>query len=496
MKKYILILMLGVFLGACDSYLDEVPSKSTNLPLETIEQLDALLGNYSYFYQDNSRNAVLCTDDWEVSGDLYNGFNGSAYRSMDLVQVSTWDVNYTAYDGKETLWSSEYTKIFYANMVLHYLDGVSGTEEKKAELKAEAYLIKAYSYWLLVNNFCLPYDESTKNELGVSLKNSVSFEESIARSTLEETYIEIENCLEEALKLENSIVKGGIFRPWRGSSSAAKAFAARYYLSVNNYTKALQYGNAALGDYSELFDYNSEMSFDERTVTVNNEQLEVNYPSTYLYTPSDLLSYKEFYYTRLAYHGYAWYVPSQELMDLYDQDADLRYKYNFVENYSYVRDRTGISYPGYVAMGTYNIPSGPTTSEMILIKAEALARTGSWQDAMNVVEQLRVKRIDSDMYTELVANTQEEAVKLIIRERRIERPFVFTWYDYRRYNNNEVSYDDVNLSREFYPYNSSAVLSGEPLVTYELRKGDRKWARPIPNTEVESSLGVIKQNTY
>ncbi|RXQ90975.1 RagB/SusD family nutrient uptake outer membrane protein [Ancylomarina salipaludis] len=496
MKKYIYILFVMNVLWGCDSYLEEAPSKSTNLPLETIEQLDALLGNYSYFYQDGSRNAVLCTDDWEVSKSLYDGYNGSAYRSMEIAQVSTWDVENTAYDGREYLWSGEYTKIFYANMVLYYLDAVTGSEEQKAELKAEAYLIKAYSYWLLVNNFCLPYDESTKNELGISLKNSVSFEESIARSTLEETYIEIENCLEEALKLKSTIVKGGTFRPWRGNSSAAKAFAARYYLSVNNYTKALQYANAALGEYSELFDYNSEMAFYESTVTVNNEEVEVNYPDTYNFTTSDILSYKEFYYARVSYHGYAWYVPSQTLMGLYDKDTDLRYKYNFVENYSYTRDRTGISYPGYVAMGMYNIPSGPTTSEMILIKAEAMARTGNWQDAMNVLEQLRIKRIDSNKYVELTANSQEEAVKLIMKERRIERPFVFTWYDYRRYNTNEVDYDDVNLSREFYPYNSSTVLNGEPLVTYELKKGDRKWARPIPNTEVESSLGEIKQNTY
>ncbi|MCZ4695597.1 RagB/SusD family nutrient uptake outer membrane protein [Ancylomarina euxinus] len=496
MKKYILILIMGVFLGACESYLDEVPSKSTNLPLETIEQLDALLGNYYYFFTDKSRNAALCTDDYEISEYLYNGFSGNSYRSMEIFQVATWDVKDTPFDGKETFWGTEYTKIFYANMVLYYLDGVSGTEEQKAELKAEANLIKAYSYWLLASNFCLPYNDATKNELGVSLKKSVSFDESAARSTLEETYAEIENCLEEALKLENSIVKDGTFRPWRGNTSAAKAFAARYYLSVNNYTKALQYANAALADYSELFDYNSEMSFYKTTTTVNNQQVEINYPSTYLSDDNEQLSYKEFYYARFSYHPYAWYVPSQTLMGLYDKDADLRYRYNFVENYSYVRDRTGISYPGYIAMGSYNIPSGPTTSEMLLIKAEAIARTGNWQDAMNVLEQLRVKRIDAGMYTELVANNQEEAVKLIIRERRLERPFVFTWYDYRRYNNNEVSYDDVNLSREFYPYNGSTVLSGEPLVTYELKKGDRKWARPIPNTEVESSLGEIKQNTY
>jgi len=496
MKRYIIILIISVLAFGCESYLDEVPSKSSNLPLETIEQLDALLGNYYYFYQDKSRTAVLCTEDWETSDELYNGFHGSTFNSMEIIQNSTWDVEHTPYDGKSTLWGGEYNKIFYANMVLYYLDDVSGSDEEKAELRAEANLIKAYSYWLLANTFCLPYNDQNKNELGLTLKSSVSFEESTARFTLEETYVEIESCLNEALKAENTITEDGKFRPWRGSISAARAFAARYYLSIGDYAKALNYANAALNDYSELFDYNTEMEFYESSVVVNDQRITIYYPETYRNTTADILSHKEFYYSRVSYLAYKWYVPSRKLMDLYDQQSDLRYKYNFVEDYSYTLDNTGISYPGVIHQGSYNIPSGPTTSEMILVKAEALARTGNWQEAMNTLEQLRVKRIDANAYLPLAANSQEEAVKLIIKERRIERPFVFTWYDYRRYNNNEVTYDDVDLSRTFYPYNSSTVLDGEEQIEYKLEKGDRRWARPIPNTEIESSNGVIQQNTY
>lgn len=496
MKRYIIIFIISVLAFGCESYLDEAPSKSSNLPLETIEQLDALLGNYSYFYQDKSRTAVLCTEDWETSDELYNGFHGSTFNSMEIIQNSTWDVEYTPYDGKSTLWGGEYNKIFYANMVLYYLDDVFGSDKEKAELRAEANLIKAYSYWLLANTFCLPYNNQNKNELGLTLKSSVSFEESTARSTLEETYAEIESCLTEALKAENTMTESGKFRPWRGSISAARAFAARYYLSIGGYSKALNYANAALNDYSELLDYNTEMEYYESSVMVNDQQITINYPETYRNTTADILSYKEFYYSRVSYLAYKWYVPSRKLMDLYDQQSDLRYKYNFVEDYSYTLDNTGISYPGVIHQGSYNIPSGPTTSEMILVKAEVLARTGNWQEAMNTLEQLRVKRIDASAYLPLVANSQEEAVKLIIKERRIERPFVFTWYDYRRYNNNEVTYDDVNLSRTFYPYNSSAVLDEEQQIEYKLGKGDRRWARPIPNTEIESSNGVIQQNTY
>ena len=173
-----------------------------------------------------------------------------------------------------------------------------------------------------------------------------------------------------------------------------------------------------------------------------------------------------------------------------------------VENYSY--DRGLISpayeYPGYVFFYKDRIPSGPTVAEMLLIKAEALARDNKLDEAMNTVNLLRAKRIDSNApssFINLTASDREEAVLMILEERRREMPFSQRWNDIRRLNNNQDTFDDIpELKREFYEYTNAAILTSSPIKTYMLEKGSRRFAAPIHETEIESSKGVIKQNSY
>ena len=169
-----------------------------------------------------------------------------------------------------------------------------------------------------------------------------------------------------------------------------------------------------------------------------------------------------------------------------------------VEGYSYDRGMTKPSYdyPGYIFFFKDRIPSGPTTAEMLLIKAECLARDNKVPDALAAVNTLRAKRLTPGSWVNLTAATKEEALTKILQERRREMPFVQRWYDVRRYNNNTDPSDDVVMTKEFYPYTISNVLSTEPLKTYTLPKDSRRFAVPIPRTEMISSNGVIEQNTY
>lgn len=65
-------------------------------------------------------------------------------------------------------WTTEWKKIFIANMVLENLDRVEGSIETKEQLRAEAHFIRAYSYFKLADVYCLPYNQSTKNEMGTT----------------------------------------------------------------------------------------------------------------------------------------------------------------------------------------------------------------------------------------------------------------------------------------------------------------------------------------
>ncbi len=501
--KWPLALIMLAF-TSCSKFLDERPSKTTALEATTTTQLDALLNSYSSFYSEGNRTVIFGTDDNGFSSDLYNARPGTF--TMAAVEFSLWDIQYLPEDTRENFWSGEYKKIFTANMVLGYADKVTGTPEEKAILKADAHFIRAYSYWVLANTYCLPYTAANKGEMGLPIKTSVSFDQPLARQPLEAVYNLIESDLKEALNISLPLVQNGKARHWRANKAGVNGFAARYYLHRNNYTEALKYANAALSEYSQLVDYNTEMKYGRDVSVVINpgtpasKNVVLKFPYTHDNQSdfTDMLGWKEFLYFRMLYHESWWYIPSKQLLDLYDKDHDLRYKYHMVQGYSYDRGITSpaYDYPGYVFFFKDRLPSGPTTAEMLLIKAECLARTGNVPDALAAVNTLRAKRLTPGTWVNLAATTKEEAVKTILEERRRELPFTQRWFDIRRFNNNDDPNDDVVLSKTFYPYTIANVTATEPLKTYTLPKDSRRFAAPIPKTEMITSNNEIQQNTY
>ncbi len=504
-KLSIYLVIFSLLISSCEDFLSEKPSKSSSLVPTSVEQLEYLLNLYSTFYQESSRTLIYSTDDYGLLPELYQA--KSNIYSVAAVQFAVWDTEFLPFDTRENFWPSEYKKIFTANMVMSNLPKVEGTESQKEQLRLESHLIRAVSMWNLAQTYCLPYTEANKDEPGLVLKQSTSFEEPYDRATLEETYAMIQSDIEEALKLTNSMdMVNNKYRSWRGSKAAANAFAARYYLNRNEYSKALSHANIALQEHNVLVDYNTEMKYSDITsnVTVNGQPVPVLYPYTHdnQSDMTDMMEWKEFYYFRMLYHESWWYVPSPELLALYDQTYDLRFKYHIVDNYSYDRGLTNppYEYPGYVFFYKDKIPSGPTVAEMLLVKAECLARDNKVSEAMSALNQLRAKRFDNQAPSQVInltASSKEDAVTKILEERRREMPFTQRWFDIRRLNSNTDSFDDVpTLTRSFYNYNSSTIVPDGGLKTYTLEKNSRRWAAPIPDTEILSSEGVIKQNNY
>ena len=491
-------------LTACDKFLEERPSKTSALEVKTASQLESLLNAHNSFITETNRSAAISTDDYGILAEMYavtpTPFN------MAVVQFATWDWQYLPDDNRELFWTNEYKKIFTANMVLSLLETVSGTAEQKASLAADAHLIRAYSYFQLVNTYALPYNDATKNEPGVPIKLSTSFDEPMARAPIGKVYEQIESDLAEALKTNVALVQNGRPRHWRASKTGVKAFAARYHLARGNYAEALKFAQGALDEYSTMMDYNTDMRYGRtQTLTVNAgtpdaKTVTLQYPFTHdnQSDQTDLMGWKETLYLRVLGIDSWWFIPSKALLDLYDKDHDLRYRYHIVEGYSYDRGmiKPAYDYPGYICFYKDRMLNGPTVAEMLLIKAECLARTGKPGDAMAAVNQLRAKRMEPGAWVNLSATSDDDAIAKVLQERRREMPFAQRWFDIRRYNNNNYPNDDVSLTREFYPYNSAVVQKDQPKIMYSLPKGSRRFAAPLPRTEIIASNGAIIQNTY
>lgn len=506
-----LLLVPAFVFVSCNDFLAERPSKSTSVVVTTTAQLDALLSTYSSFYTEANRAAICGNDDYGYIADMQAAYNG-IYGGSGITGLfaGCWNYEYLANATSDQFWTNEWGKIFRANLVLNSLDKVSGSDADKARLKADAHFIRAYSYWNLANTYCLPYTAANKGELGLPLKKSTSFEESMARASLEDTYKFIEADIQEALKCTKPLVKDGVAEHWRASTAGVNGFLARYYLNQNNYTEALNYANNALGEYSALVDYNTEMRYgNDGTETIDKntpqeQSVTIKYPYTHdnqLYNEisfSDIMAWKEHLYFRTLYHGSWYYIPSQELLALYDQTNDLRYKYHMVQHYSYNRGAVSPSYdyPGYIFFFKDNIPNGPSTSEMYLIKAECQARSGNYNDAMTTLNILRAKRLVPGAWVNLSATSKDDAIRQILEERRREKPFTLRWYDLRRFNNNDDPNDDVVVTRTFYPFSASAIFTNDTPITYTLEKNSRKYALPIFNGDIIAGMGALQQNTY
>lgn len=109
---------------------------------------------------------------------------------------------------------------------------------------------------------------------------------------------------------------------------------------------------------------------------------------------------------------------------------------------------------------------GPSVPEMMLIKAEALARANNITDAMNMVNALRQKRFTTANYTAVSATSANDALVQVIKEK--QREFFcrgLRWFDMRRLK------DDPLFSRTI-----TRTFKG---TTYTLVPSSNRYVFPI-----------------
>ncbi len=500
LRKNILLalLFLATVLSACDDFLGEAPSKREDIKITTVEQLDGFLVEVPEIYCDAY---ALSSDIYELSPEARKA--GKATPHNNRVFYWLWDSEQIpSCWTRDDTWNSCYSCIFNMNTILTNVDRVSGSKELKKEVVAAAHYYRATRNWVLVNTYALPYCEENLEEMGIPRKETTSFEESAERMTIEESYEFIEKDLLAALEIS----KTGFDRNWRVSLPAVHAFLARFYFYMNNYAEALKYAELALKANSNLVDYNDPTKMytsDKALVTKYNQKLF----GPQVFWDTDILAndWPEFYHQDFQSYTITLHnLTSSAFVDMFDKDNDLRYKYCIVKNlgwyHGYPQD---VCVDGWVMWGGGSLmygsksPYAPTVPEMLLTKAECQARTGNWQDAMNTVNILRAKRMVPGENANLTASSQQEAVEKIIDERTRELNFATRWFDMRRLNNNETSYDDFSVVRKYYPYNNSLVFdTNAELVESKLESKDRRYAIPIYADEIALSDGQLKQNTY
>ncbi len=469
MKKYIYTILCMVLFYFCDEYVDIQPRgekigtslEDVNLLLNQGENLSDLSGQA--FGTVNYIPTIINDNIRATAEDLTNMnviSQGSALRfAGEIFLLKDQFYRDSERDGH---WGGSYNAIGISNYALGLLEAMYLTDTRDIALKAtyqgEAFVHRAFHYFRLVNIYGPHFGltEAAVPESGVPIITKFGDHSlSIVRNSVEEVYALIVEDLEKAISLlpEQNI------RRDRPSKTSAYALLSRVYLHMGDYDKALQNAQATLGIQNTLYDYNTLVGNLRPTKLENVEHVLLKiskviltgaYPNTYLFNRF-----------------------SPELEALYEA-GDLRRKEFTV-------------YDGSLSFGEANfnrnrrLTVGVTTPELMLIKAECMARQENFSGAMSVLNILRATRYATAVVAtnghELNAANKGEALVHILNERR------------REFHVNGLRFFDIKRLNAIENAGISITRGGVALAPNSIN-----WAMPIGIDVINNSNGDIKQN--
>ena len=475
MKKSIIILFAGVsvLLASCSDFLTEEPklSQTTELTLSKFSGLnDATAALYARFNSVNyyGANMILYP---ELAGG--NAINPSSLEGSGRFTTQTkWD-----YTENSTFpgWAYGYYIITGANNVINNLEGKVSNEVSQQDVdnvKAEALAVRALMYFNLVTTYGTAYTVNPQ-ALGVPVV-LVTGNGQPARNTVEETYARIEQDLLDAESLmSDNYTRADATDPRAVfSKTAIQALLSRVYLymgknqeAANYATKVINSGKYSLqsGDtYLAMFNQNMALDGDEIIFEMFGSKRNDYWDDSgwgmiaYVTNPN----------------GYADVCASPQLMELFTNPSDVRLNlYTLVNGVDYYP----LKYQGKDGSVDPKENNTPIIrlAEMYLNRAEAISKGATIQGvtAQSDLNTLLTNRgyAQADVPTATTAN--------ILVERRKELAFEgHVINDFKRTQTSITVYSKDG---------SSVTIPGD----------SKKWAFPIPRTEIENNPNII-QNEY
>jgi len=403
MKYYIITLLLSIALisSSCKKYLDAKPDQSVTTP-SSLDDLDLIIDNYGVF---NARFSALP----ELSADNYY-LTAATWNAVNELQHHLY--NWQKFDDIPGDWGIPYNNIYYTNVVLETLESldIPPSNQQAAFIKGATLFIRAYNYYALAQMFMPAFDKTTAaTDLGLPLRLNADYNEVSFRSSVQQTWQQIINDIKTALPLL-PVMPIAKHRP---SKPAAYAALARTYMSMQEYEKAGQYADSCLRLYDSLMDYNTINA--AAAIPIAQFNKEVIYDARSGSTTA--LSQANAKVDSALYLTYT--------------NNDLRKTVFFKSN----GNGTFAFKGNYTGQSAAYLFTGIAVDEMYLLRAECNARAGNTAAAINDLNMLMSKRWKTGTFIPFTASDANEALTLILTERRKELLFRnLRWTDLRRLN--------------------------------------------------------------
>lgn len=407
-KNILLALAVAVLGMSCDQFLDVEPIGKV-IPKSYNEYRALITDAYNGKPFDRSYSALLSDESKFVTDEV-------SYI-QEFKDVFIWNVASPDANTRQLPWQAFYKIIFYANhIVKDRATIIDGTTDQVNQLVGEAFLLRAYMYFNLVNLYADHYGVSDPNtQRGIPLSFlDVDLEKRNKPSTVAEVYTQILSDINEGTALLTVAEQPKGYN-YRFSKISAYGFAARVYLYMGDFAKAEEFAQKALAINGKLEDLNSATAI-----------MPYKFKSV-----ESILAFEQTFTLDNA----SSLVASSSLVGLYTKDKDLRLTAFYRLSYGDYKVKLG---------GGDDAKLGMRTAEFYLIVAEATARSnGDLTKAKDAVKTLLKNRLKPDYYTQRAAEIdgmgRVELVKAIFDERARELAFQgFRWFDLKRNGKPEI----------------------------------------------------------
>lgn len=260
MKKIIYILaIIGVMAwSACSDQLDTNPTDKVSGPTifgSAQSAESAINGIYRMLYVAGWSSNWASENMGQTAVNLAADLMGEDHLMKEQGQgwfFEDYRLNvhgdYTHKAGRSySFWNFYYTMISNANYIIASEEGMEGDPDLVKSIVAQAYSIRAHSYWYLIQIYQQTYNgNEQKPGVPIYTEPTVAGDEGAPRGTVEKVYEQINTDIEKAIELFEASGKKTQSHPSHIDYYIANGMKARFNLTQGKYSEAAQAATEAL----------------------------------------------------------------------------------------------------------------------------------------------------------------------------------------------------------------------------------------------------------
>ncbi|MFD0990134.1 RagB/SusD family nutrient uptake outer membrane protein [Mariniflexile jejuense] len=442
---YTLTIIIATLNLSCDSYLDLKPEDGTIREefWKTKEDVQAaVIGIYSAMLNTPPSESDLTLAEYtfmygELRADMVSP---GAFMSDDQIDMLTSNI---LPSNTLTTWSQYYRIINYCNTVIDLAPSVLQNDPTLTQVKlnnflSEALAIRAYLYFTLARSF---KDVPLKLEATLSDQDNFQLPVSSQADVFKQVVADLTKAEGFAVETYNNIpeTKGRI------TKNAINAMLADVYLWQENYEDALIAANKVINSGSFALINASPQWFN--TVFARGNSTESIFELQY--TTQNLNPFYSIFLQRPQYLASPLVLEGVFGVDFEDPlNKDIRgERTSLVPGTNEIYKFTGLNTEQRKALSESDTHWFIYRyADVLLMKAEALNELGQGEEALNIIENIRLKRAAIDETAQQIALDDKAGIRLYILAER-SREFAFEgkrWFDVLR-NARKENYSYLNI---------------------------------------------------